>query len=285
MGKNGRGYQTVDLISVIIPVYQVEKYLAECVDSVLHQTYTNMEIILVDDGSKDFSGMICESYKKQDDRIRVIHIENQGSSGARNAGLKIAKGNYICFIDSDDKLACNYLERLYQLIQMYHAQIAVCDFSNNEKDFNRILTNQAQIENISSHHMLKEWHGRRKYLETVVWNKLYDRCLFDSYLGLQPFPVGRLHEDILVSHLFVEKAKSIVITNEKLYFYRKRNDSISKSSSKENKIQDLYAQKQRMDYFRKHHCIGAYIRLLFGHELHKIKYIFYCEKGEISSEK
>lgn len=264
----------MDLISIIIPVWQVEKYLPECLDSVLSQTYNNLEVILVDDGSRDLSGEICDTYAKKDSRIRVIHQKNGGSSSARNNGLSAAIGKYICFVDSDDKLAIDFIEKLYELIQSKGAEIAICNYTNRENELHTNLKNRDNTEVISGDAMLRQWHGKRKSLETVVWNKLYDRKLFNLQLGLSPFPEGKLHEDIYVSHFWVQKAELIAITYEKLYFYRKRSDSISKETSMENMIQDLNAQKERMRFFKEYHYKRAYFRLLSGHMLHRMKYFF-----------
>ena len=116
------------LVSIIVPVYQVKNYVGECVESLLRQTYTNLEILLVDDGSTDGSGAICDEYARGDNRIRVIHQENQGLSSARNTGLDQAKGEYVAFVDSDDAVRLDYIETLYDLADRYQADIAVCAY-------------------------------------------------------------------------------------------------------------------------------------------------------------
>ena len=116
------------LISVIVPVYNVEKYIAACVDSILAQTYTNLEILLVDDGSTDSSGALCDEYARRDVRVRVIHQENGGLSDARNTGMQSAQGTYFAFVDSDDFIAGDYIAYLYGMIEKHHAQIAVCGY-------------------------------------------------------------------------------------------------------------------------------------------------------------
>lgn len=116
------------LITIIVPIYKVENYLDKCVYSIIQQTYTNLEIILVDDGSPDNCGNICENYRKKDSRIKVIHKENGGLSDARNVGINSATGKYIAFIDSDDYIAINYIEELYKAIKKYNVQIALCSY-------------------------------------------------------------------------------------------------------------------------------------------------------------
>lgn len=267
----------MDLISVIIPVFEVENLLQECLDSVLNQTYSNMEVILVDDGSKDTSGKICDSYQKKDERVKVIHQVNSGSSCARNAGLRASKGDYICFIDSDDVISPFFVENLYLMLQESRSEIAICDYTCLKKE----LCVKSCVNNyvvISKEEMLKNWHGRNKRLETVVWNKMYVRKVFDYVDNMVVFPEGKLHEDIYVSHMLVQNAKNIAILRDKLYFYRKRQDSVSKSVSKDNMYHDLQAQRDRMRFFMENHYYGAYTRLLWGHILHKMKYLLTEQK-------
>lgn len=130
-------YERMPEVSMIVPVYQVEKYIAQCIESVLNQTFQNFELILIDDGSKDKSGIICDSYAEMDDRILVIHTENRGAAAARNTGLERASGRYITFLDGDDYLAENMIARLYEVIEHSEYDVVVCDFLNllpDEKD-------------------------------------------------------------------------------------------------------------------------------------------------------
>lgn len=264
----------MELISIIIPVYQVKEYLQDCVDSVRMQTYTNLEIILIDDGSTDGSGEICDAYAKEDKRIIVVHQENQGLSAARNAGVNIAKGELIAFVDSDDYVAEIYLEVLYILLKKYDADIAVCEFTRYRKKMERI-PNMEKINDyvMSSKQMLGEWHGRRKHIETVCWNKLYKREILLQ--RKEVFPLGKEHEDIYTSHLFIERAKKIAITNQILYFYRNRENSItcSRYNKKEKQKQDLLAQHVRLAYFKERKLWKSYVRLIVGHIAHKCNYI------------
>ena len=145
------------LISVIVPVYNVEKYLPQCLNSIINQTYKNIEVVLVDDGSTDDSGNICEEYKKNDERIIVVHQKNSGLSAARNVGIEISTGEYITFIDSDDYISPDYIENLYSALEQYSADIAICDLKKVsekvelwdidykvEKNFKSILLNNSQ---------------------------------------------------------------------------------------------------------------------------------------------
>lgn len=147
-------------VSIIVPVYQVREYLDVCVQSVLAQTYTDLEIILVDDGSTDGSEKICDRYAETDERVRVVHQKNKGLSGARNEGLKLAKGEYIAFVDADDKVSPFFIELLYELAEKYHARIAVCSYEKGRELSGKIKRKKAYV--VGSDKMLREWHGKRK---------------------------------------------------------------------------------------------------------------------------
>lgn len=260
----------MDLISIIVPIYNVEQYLGECIDSICSQTYQELEIILIDDGSTDNCPKLCDSYALKDSRIKVIHQPNQGLSAARNVGYKESNGKYIAFIDSDDKISDIFIESLYEIIIKNNAQIAVCAYTRNPDKLaaEKALSNYV----LTSKKMLREWHGKRKSIETVVWNKLYSRQIFETFKDCNLFPKGKNHEDIYTSHLFVNHAKTIAITPQKLYYYRKRNKSISRTNTKNAAKEDLDAQKVRLDFFKRNKLYAAYLRLYMGHLLHKVKY-------------
>ncbi len=257
-------------VSIIVPVYQVREYLDVCVQSVLAQTYTDLEIILVDDGSTDGSEKICDRYAETDERVRVVHQKNKGLSGARNEGLKLAKGEYIAFVDADDKVSPFFIELLYELAEKYHARIAVCSYEKGRELSGKIKRKKAYV--VGSDKMLREWHGKRKKLETVVWNKLYHRSIFEVEKG-NVFPEGKLHEDVYVSHLFVQRAGRVAITGEKLYLYRTRTGSIKKSPVTEERVdQNLDAQRARLAFFEKEGMHGSCRRLKWGFGLHVMMY-------------
>jgi len=266
----------VDLISVIVPVYNVSAYLCECIDSILAQTYQRLEIILVDDGSTDGSGEICDGYAIRDSRIRVIHQGNQGLSAARNKGYEVSNGKYIAFVDADDTVYSTYIEGLYRLIKEHNAQIAVCAYTRIPDELG---TGADAVCKLSSKKMLREWHGKRKSIETVAWNKLYNRRIFEEFRNCKIFPEGKNHEDIYTSHLFADIAETIAITTQKLYYYRRRDNSISRTYSKEAAQADLTAQKARLNFFKEKKFYGAYMRLLAGHWMHKGMYWIVRMKG------
>lgn len=233
---------TNDLISVIIPVYNVEKYLSQCINSILNQTIKNLEIILVDDGSLDDSGNICDEFSKKDNRIVVIHKENNGLSSARNAGLEIAKGNYVCFVDSDDWLDENMYETLLKLIKDTNSDISCCRFFKTADSEEKIPSiNDEIIQSFNNIEGLSNFYTDL-YTQTVVaWNKLYARKLFDNVI----YPIGKIHEDEGTTYKLFYKANKITYTNKSLYYYRTTPNSIttSKFNKKRLAIIDIYDEK------------------------------------------
>ena len=267
--------QTLPVVSIIVPVFNVKSYVSECVGSLCRQTYTNLEILLVDDGSTDGSGEVCDEYAGRDERIRVIHQANRGLSGARNMGLDDARGEYIAFVDSDDLVSTNYVETLYELLMKYEADIAACAYvKGTTEQLTDIREKVLSLDNVKeicmpSVKLLKQWHGKYKQQETVAWNKLYCREVWNGRKKIR-FPESRNHEDVLISHLVVQGAKTIVLTTEILYFYRIRKGSITLQTEydREKVWQNLRAQRERMEFFRAHRYWRAYFNLLKGYVLH-----------------
>lgn len=281
----------MEKISVIVPVYQVKEYLPECVASLCAQTYSDFEILLIDDGSRDGSEKLCEELSEQDQRIRVYHFENGGLSAARNRGIELAEGDWLAFVDADDVVNCRFLEKLYQLAEQYEAQIAVCEYLRGTDPEMVIARSGDGVKDgkghayyqycLCSEQMLAEWHGKRKKIETVVWNKLYRRELFgDANQGIR-FPEGKIHEDVYVSHLLVQRATRIAVSKEKLYFYRKRDGSLTNREAEKEKIrQSLEAQASRAAFFESHNYRAAYVRNIRGMLLHILKFWFILEWRE-----
>lgn len=239
-----------DRVSVIVPVYKVEPYLARCIESIQKQTYLNLEIILVDDGSPDRCGDICESYAAKDDRIHVIHKQNGGLSDARNAGIEYASGSYICFADSDDWLDRDMISLLYSICTKRKADIAECSYRNIFSGYTEEETScTARIiegDSIFALEKMLEW----KYFKPVVWNKLYKR----SVIGDIRYPVGKLHEDEYVTYkLFYNAGKSVYVDVSKYNYDRTRTDSITGDAFKEDNLDACWAFRERMDFFREHH--------------------------------
>lgn len=209
------------MVSVVVPIYRVEKYLRKCVDSLLQQTYKNIEIILVDDGSPDACPEICDELKKTDDRIVVIHKKNGGLSDARNAGIQIANGTYITFIDSDDYVTDTYVEYLYSLIEKYHTRMSLCTHTVVFEKGNNIIYGNGKDEVLTTEICLE----RMLYddvINTSAWAKLYETEMVRKF----PYPVGKLFEDIATTYKFFMECGTIACGYKSQYFYMLRSSSI-----------------------------------------------------------
>lgn len=262
-----------ELISIVIPVYNVQSYMRRCLDSVLAQTYDNLEILLIDDGSTDESGYIADEYACCDERIKVFHQKNAGLSAARNYGIQKAGGEYIAFIDSDDYVSEFFIGRLYSLLKKYDAQISVCGYVHG-KNCSIPFEKKNEVFCMSADECLERWHGKSKNMETVVWNKLYHKSVFKETKEI--FPEGKIHEDILTVHLLVAKCNKIVFTTEKLYAYMVRDGSLINGKTSLKGMNDLLdAQEKRMFFFRDKGYKQAYNRLLIGSQKYRI--IEYCK--------
>lgn len=235
------------MISIVIPVYNVERYLRRCVDSVIAQTYANIEIILVDDGSTDASGDICEEYAGKDVRIKVIHQENGGLSSARNTGIEEAKGEYLTFIDSDDFVDRRYAGRLYELIQEYGADISIAGFVKFKK-FSGIKTKAIKNPSVREYDGISAisdmWY--QKTIPNFAWAKMYKRKLFE---GIR-YPVGKLYEDLGTTYRLFYKARRIVYSAEPLYFYFQRSDSIMNEKFRMEKMDRILVSRELLDWSR-----------------------------------
>ena len=222
------------LISVILPIYNVEEYLPRCIESVIHQTYTNLEILLVDDGSPDRCPQICDEYAKKDERIQVLHKVNGGLSDARNQGAKIATGKYITFIDSDDYVTETYVEYLYDLLEKYHTRMALCTHTVVFEAGNTIKYGQGGYEALTSEQCLE----RMLYddvINTSAWAKLYEADMVRQF----PYPVGKLFEDIATTYKFFMACDQIACGYESQYFYMLRSTSIVYQSFNPKKMELL----------------------------------------------
>lgn len=235
-------------VSVIIPVYNCEAYLAACLDSVLGQSYQKLEIILIDDGSTDSSGAICDRYATADSRIRVVHQKNQGASAARNAGLELATGELITFVDSDDTVRPEIYDFLVSLTQTYEADIAHCGYRKMHFD--------GTFQDVEGTDLLLEqdsWEACRCLLEGRhftggLWNKLYRRELFD---GIRFDPSLKINEDVLLNVQLFLKAKKLVFQDKPLYCYYERTQSATRTTFRLKIKRDCAQVAQRiMDIFQ-----------------------------------
>ena len=237
-----------ELISVIVPIYNVEKYLNKCIESIINQSYSNLEIILVDDGSKDNSGVMCDSYLLKDNRIKVIHKENGGLSDARNVGIEKAKGEYIIFIDSDDWIDKKMIETLYNIIKKDNSDISICDYFLAYSEEIQTQKEDIEIINLSNIEALKKIYDKDLGVCMIVaWNKLYKRNLFKDDIR---YPYGKIHEDEFTTYKLLYKAKKISYINQKMYYYRQRENSIMNKPFNKKRLDVLEAFEQRSYYMK-----------------------------------
>ncbi len=238
------------LLSVIVPIYNVEKFLHRCVQSILKQTYRDLEIILVDDGSTDGSGRICDELGETDGRLRIIHQENGGLSAARNRGIEEAHGEYITFVDSDDYIDENMYHAMLMKMQEQNADMAVCGYSKwlEEKDciveptigvVEGVLSG-SDMFNLLFCEELSVWMP-------VAWNKLYKKELWDNLR----YPTGKCHEDEYVIHHLLNRCKTVVAMSERLYVYSVRAGSIMTSKSLKSSRDWIEALLDRAELFER----------------------------------
>lgn len=231
------------LISVIVPIYNVEKYLERCVNSILNQTYKNIEIILVDDGSPDKCPQICDKCKNIDSRVKVIHKENGGLSDARNYGLSIAKGKYISFVDSDDYIHEETYEKMIKVLELQNADIVCCGinhvYDNKIESINieqRIYDDESAIEALIM----------GKNLNQTVWNKIYKRNIIDNIL----FEKGKINEDDFWTYKVFSNSKKIITLDECLYYYVHRESSIMGQGYSIKNLDGLEARYKQYEFMK-----------------------------------
>lgn len=234
------------LISVIVPIYNVEKYLTRCLDSIENQTYDNLEIILINDGSTDTCGKICDDYAHRDKRIKVIHKENGGLSEARNVGLNVMRGDYVTCIDSDDFISNYYIENLWKALNFGKCDIAISSFINyyeGDKIPAPFLVQKNEI-NVLNREELYKHLLYQDGIDISAYGKLYKAELFDNVR----YPVGKLYEDILTTYRLLERVEKIAYIKNVDYYYFQRSTSISKTSFSEKKMDAVNNMKEFVDY-------------------------------------
>lgn len=244
------------LVSVVVPVFNVEHYLRECLDSIVTQTYTNIEVILVDDGSTDSSGHICDEYAQRDCRITVIHKENGGLSDARNTGIDACSGQFIGFVDSDDYVDPRFIELMLTPLLSGESDISVCQFHQvyvHGQTCQRVEEEgKVSVEYISNMEALKLLIQRRwDAVPVSACSKVYDVKLWKEIR----FPKGHLYEDEYVAHLLLHKAKRVALVHERLYYYYKRIDSITVSNYTLRHLDDVRAQEACLQYLQNNSLI------------------------------
>ncbi len=235
----------MDLISVIVPVYKVEKFLDRCVNSIVAQSYDNLEIILVDDGSPDGCPQICDIWAKKDDRIKVIHKNNGGLSDARNAGIQIMKGEYVTFVDSDDWIHKDMIMSLYTHIKSEESQVSICSYERKNMDFERNPLSGNCVSFSGTESVKKLYTPNFGISFTTAWGKLYKSNLWENIR----FPFGKYHEDEFTTYKILYSARKVTYTEDKLYFYFINNESIIQSSFSEKGLDSLDAFKERINFF------------------------------------
>ena len=257
------------MISVIVPVYRVEAYLDRCIESIRSQTYTDLEIILVDDGSPDGSGEICDRFAAIDERVKVIHQKNRGPSGARNAGLEIACGEYVCFVDGDDEIDPGMLGRMEHAIGSDANDLSICGYRRFAGD--EILPpteTESRGETFTEGALWEEIFGR---LNNAAWGKLYRREL----IGELRFPEGMIHDEDLIFNLnYLTRCKTGVMLNAPYYHYRIRQGSITKSGFRESRFDEITAKDAALELIKEHrpeligtakiYCFRARMNVLRG---------------------
>ena len=230
-----------ELISVIVPIYKVEEFLDECVNSILNQTYRNFELILVDDGSPDGCGRMCDEYQKKDPRVRVVHKENGGLSDARNAGMKIAKGEYWTFVDSDDVVSADYLAVLMRTEQQYDADIVQGDYTSDKALLGKAEPDAVEVFTREEAMVSFLRMGR---VHVSAWAKLYKKSCFE---GIE-YPKGRINEDKLTIYKNIWTSKQIVCIPNLIYYYRLNGNSIMHSNLSPKRFEILSFQEEFEKY-------------------------------------
>lgn len=237
-------------ISIIVPVYNMDGYLDRCLGSIVRQTFTDFEVLLVDDGSTDGSERRCDEWEQNDPRIRVIHKENGGLSDARNVGLDAAKGDFIAFVDSDDYLAKDMLEKLYAAVTKQNAEMGICGFlyvdekGKSIPDRNERMPIQDEV--ITGTEAIQKTLQKKGWYYATPWNKLYRKELFSELR----FPKGKIHEDDFVAHLLLGSCRCIACIHDIGYYYVQRADSIIHSRSQKSNLHasEAYLDRARYTY-------------------------------------
>lgn len=240
-------------LSIIVPVYNVEKYLRQCLDSILQQSMQDFEIIIVDDGATDSSGDICDKYAERDNRIKVIHQRNGGLSAARNTGLKYARGKYIAFVDSDDYIAPNMYEVMIDKLEQCDADMVKCgyyEFVDDRITYTRKFESAGLFDRDYDKEKLLVI-GLKDGPYTVVWNAVYTRELAQKVT----YPEGLINEDNYASPMYLLEAACVIVIQDALYYYRQNFEGLSKNVSQYKKPLDIiFCQQMLLEEL----CIRGY---------------------------
>lgn len=238
----------MDKVSLIVPVYNVDKYLEECLDSLINQSYDNIEIILINDGSTDNSGNICDKYSNKYSKVKTFHKENAGLSSARNMGIEKSIGDYLFFVDSDDFIHPETIKIMCGLMIKENCDIVQCDFFKfHDKDSINFepVTTTVKHECYDGLTAVKSIYSEKSIEATIVCNKMYKRKLFDKVR----FPIGKRNEDEFTTYKLLYESKKVIYIYEKFYYYRQRENSIMHSKIDINRLDYLEALEERMKFF------------------------------------
>lgn len=267
-----------ELISIIVPIYDVEKFLDKCINSIANQTYKNLEIILIDDGSTDESVQICDKWKEKDNRIKVIHKKNEGVSIARNIGVKMATGKYISFVDSDDYIDLDMIEILYNNLIENNTDIAMCGHIAESFSDQLVLYCKNNFVADSEETLRKLF--TRDDVFTVLWGKLYKKELFD---GLK-FPEGEVHEDLAIVYQLFDRAKKTSHLDKASYHYVQRHGSIMHKDFQKERVIAIEFLEEALKL-----SIKKYPRLVEDAEIFLIRqlyrYIALCKENKLEEER
>ena len=263
-----------NLISIIVPIYNVEKYLDRCIESIINQTYKNLEIILVDDGSPDNCPKMCEDWAKKDKRIKVIHKENGGISEARNVGINNATGDYIAFVDSDDFIDKEMYEKLLQNLIRTNSDISICSmiYYYENDQIKELKNNDASFFIYDDIKKYDNLFNENVFSFIVVWNKLYKKEIFKELR----FPKDKINEDAFIAHQLLNLSHKIVYTKEKLYYYVQHENSIMHQEFNIKKLDELEAYKNQMLFFQKEKFQNTQYPKLSLQKYMNYIIIFYC---------
>lgn len=236
-------------ISVIVPIYKVEPFLDRCVQSIVDQTYSNLEIILVDDGSPDNCPAMCDAWAIKDSRIKIIHKENGGLADARNAGMRIATGELMGFVDSDDWIAPGMYQHLHDLMMTDHSDIATCGVEMvwEDRTSSRMLTKSGNC--VLNREKAMRSIIEESWLKQPVWNKLYKTALIRDI----PFPVGKYHEDVFWSYQVVAKAERVSVSEQVGYYYLQRDGSIMGEGYSLKRLDAVEAKYRMLEFIRQNY--------------------------------
>ncbi len=240
------------LISVIVPVYKVEKYLDRCITSIVEQTYENLEIILVDDGSPDNSGKMCDDWAKKDNRIKVFHKENGGPAETRNLGVEKATGKYISFVDSDDYILPDYIETLYKDLADNNADISCCNYFN-VWDTDRLTSldennSSTELTILTGRESCYDSIGDERWNYVIVWGKIFKASIVKQH----KFPIGRLCEDAAITCYYFYPCNKITITSKKLYAHYINNGGIMQTVNPKRRVDEPWSMTERAKFYKEH---------------------------------